>query len=403
MFFDWLSVWQQHDPYLPDFLGGRVISVDGACGLGRTERVDEDGEIVQTWALAGGDDVEIEFDTAKFALHKGSFETTILIRMVGGKVEVRGNPSRYGRLDNLFGLGLDDGIAVYNEVLASLGLPVFTAGELHRTHNGKDWIENYTGAHVIRADVTQNLSVGSGRVADFHKWLGQQKLYRSAPGAEALDQFARWQWNTVELSSSFLMHVKAYDKGAELLEQSLPNYLKRLKQAAKDGKIAKVDVRPLYQEAEDYLDKLALWCAEGGVSRLEWSFKSRWFAQHRGLGFWKPNETESALLDEADRQMEKVSSRAVVYQADVYDSLTRSERGALAMWREGATPDDIAPKSTFYRLRAAILKKTGHDIAARPMKAVSESRPVFFQVKALALKDAPAWYQRPAFPERLAA
>ena len=402
MFCDWLSVWQQHDPNLPDFNGGRVVSIDGGCGLARRETIDTDGVVAEAWALCG-EDAEIEFDTPKFTQHKGSYETTLLVRMVGGKVEVRGNPSKFGRLDNLFGLGLDDGIGVYNEVLASLGLPEFTAGDVRRNHNGKEWIELYDGAHIIRADITQNMAVGSGHVADFHKWLGQQKLYRSAPDAAALDQFARWDWNTVALSSSFLMHVKAYDKGQELGEVSLPHYLKRLKAAAKDGRIAKTEVRPLYQEAEDYLDKLALWCAEAGVSRLEWSFKSRWFAQHDGMGYWKPFETESALFDEAERHMGKIAERAVVYQADAVSGLTRSERGALSMWKEGASPEDIAPKSTFYRLRAAILKKTGHDIAARPITTISEVRPVFFQVRALALKDAPVWYQRPSFPMRLAA
>lgn len=402
MFCDWLSVWQQHDPNLPDFNGGRVVSIDGGCGLARRDTIDTDGVVAEAWALCG-DDAEIEFDTPKFTQHKGSYETTLLIRMVGGKVEVRGNASKFGRLDNLFGMGIDDGIAVYNEVLESLGLPVFTEGQLHRNYNGKDWIERYDGAHVIRADITQNMSVGSGHVADFHRWLGQQKLYRSAPGSEDLDQFARWDWNTVALSSSFLMHVKAYDKGQELGEVSLPHYLKRLKAAAKDGRINQKDVRPLYQEAEDYLDKLALWCAEQGVSRLEWSFKSRWFAQHSGLGHWRPNETESALFAEAEKHMGKISERAVVYQADALDALTRPERGALAMWKAGATPEEIGTKRTFYRLRAAILKKTGHDIAARPLAVVSESRPVFFQVRALSLRDAPVWYQRAVVPMRLAA
>lgn len=402
MFCDWLSVWQQHNPNLPDFNGGRVVSIDGGCGLARRETIDADGVVGEAWALCG-DDAEIEFDTPKFTQHKGSYETTLLVRMVGGKVEVRGNPSKFGRLDNLFGLGLDDGLAVYNEVLAGLGLPEFSEGQLNRDHNGQEWVENYTGAHIIRADITQNMAVGSGRVGDFHRWLGQQKLYRSAPDAAQLDQFARWDWNTVALSSSFLMHVKAYDKGQELGEVSLPHYLKRLKAAAKDGRIAKSDIRALYQEAEDYLDKLALWCAEEGVSRLEWSFKSRWFAQHDGVGYWKPFETESALFDEAEKHMGKISERAVVYQVDAADGLTRSERGALSMWKDGASPDEIAPKSTFYRLRAAILKKTGHDIAARPIKTASESRPVFFQVRSLALRDAPTWYQRPSFPMRLAA
>lgn len=405
MFCDWLNVWQQFDPGLPDFLGGRVVSVEGACGLSRSSVVDADGVVEEHWALSG-DDYEIEYDVGKFSRQIGSYETAIMVRMVGGRLEVRGNPSAYGRLDNLFGVGLDDGIAIYNAILRDLGLPEFTAGDVTLAVGKDGWVKSYTGAHISRFDGTQNFAVGMGRVSDYHRWVVAQKIYRSAPGDEALEKFARWDYKTVYTSESkFYINAKHYDKSDALLDRTLPEYFKKLKAAAKEGRIKAGDVRPLYCEAEAYLNNLALWCAELGISRGEWSIRNRYFAQHSGLGFWKPGEAESAIWDVIGKEMDKLTQRAVVYQEESYDSLSGAEYKALGQWKKGVDlKGEGMTSSTFYRLRAAILKKTGHDIAARPqVNAFPDRRPVFFQVRALSLKDAPLWYHRPLVPELLAA
>lgn len=412
MFCDWLNVWQQFsEAEFPDFNGGRVVSVDGACGLSREKVVDRDtGEITEAWAISGSDD--IEYSTAKFSQHRGSFETTLMIRMVNGRLEVRGNPSAYGRLDNLFGVGLDDGIAIYNEVLAGLGLPVFTEGEEmdQWLQNEQTWSKQYTGAHVTRADYTINQAVGMGRVRDYNRWIAQQKLSHSSPDDEALEKFARWDFATVYSSTSkYWINAKHYDKAEALEELTLPEYLKKLRKAARDGKISKSEVRTLYKEAEDYLGKLAEWCAELGVVRSEWSLRNRWFQQHTGAGWWKPCVTDSELLDVVAKERDKIAMRAIVYQEESYDSLSASEFRALDQWKKGkvlkASAGGTVPDRTFYRLRSGILEKTGYDIAARPLvnAGASEFRPIYFQVRPLALCDAPVWYQRPSFPLQLAA
>lgn len=407
MFIDWLNVWQQFDASAyPDFNGGRVVSIDGACAFGRARVVDTDtGEITESWAFSGSDDVE--YATAKFGQHRGSYETTLMIRMVAGRLEVRGNPSAFGRLDNLFGVSLDDGIAIYNDVLHSLGLPEFSEGEMLDTwlQEEQTWAKTYTGAHITRADVTENNAVGMGRVSAYHKWIAQQKIYRSGPDDEALEQFARWNFDTVYSSLSKLwVNAKHYDKSKALEERTLPEYLKKLKKAAREGTITKGDVHTLYKEAEDYLGKLAEWCAELGVTRSEWSFRNRWFVQHKGVGWWKPTETESALLEHAQQEREKLVMRGCVYQAQEFDALSDREYRVLEGWKRGNDVRADLTKPTFYRLRSAILEKTGYDIAARPINLVSESRPVYFQVRALSLADAPVWYQRPSYPPlRLAA
>jgi len=409
MFCDWLNVWQQFDGDFQDFLGGRVVSIEGACGLSRMMVPDaETGEIGQAWAIAGND-AEIEFDTAKFAAHRGSYETNLLIRFVNGKLEVRGNPSAYGRLDNLFGVTMDEGIEIYNAVLRSIGLPVQFSEGVQRDlwlQQEQTWSKEYTGAHITRIDWTENRAVGMGRVRDYHRWLAQQKLYRSSPNDEALEKFARWNYDTVYTSESkFWINAKHYDKSKALEEKALPEYLKRLKKAARDGKIPKSQVRPLFQEAEDYLLKLAEWCAEKGITRGEWSLRNRWFAQNKGVGFWVPGETEEKLREVVAREMEKVDMRACVYQEDAFDDLTDKEYRVVERWKRGEEiKDGLLSKSAFYRFRTSILEKTGYDIAARPMvSGVSEFRPVYFQVRPLSLADAPVWYQRPSFQLPLAA
>jgi hypothetical protein len=413
MFFcDWLNAWQQFPTgEYPDFLGGRVISIDGACDFSRRRVTDgETGEITDAWAVCGSD--EIEYSTAKFGQHRGSFETTIMIRMVGGRLEVRGNPSAYGRLDNLFGVSLDDGMAIYNEILASIGLPIFTEGEERDIWMQREqtMMKDYTGAHITRADFTVNQAVGMGRVRDYNKWLAGQKLARSSPDDDALEKYARWNYATVYTSNSkYWINSKHYDKAEALEELTLPEYLKKLRNGVREGKIDKKEVRRLYLEAEDYLGKLAEWCAEIGVVRSEWSMRSRWFQQKKGAGWWKPHETESDLIDVVTQEREKIAMRAVVYQEESYESLSASEYKALDQWKKGsilkASHGGTIPDPTFYRLRSAIIKKTGHDIAARPMvKAqANEFRPIYFQVRPLSLADAPVWYQRPSYPMQLAA
>lgn len=407
MFCDYLNVWQQFEPSLPDHCGGKIISIEGACGLSRSAVVDADGVIEHQWAFSGAD-YEVEYDVSKFASQTGSYETRINIRMVGGRLEVRGNPSAWGRLDNLFGVGLDEGISIYNHILDGLGLPQFTSGKVQLLPGKNGFVKSYTGAHISRFDGTENYSVGTGLVRPYHKWLAGQKIYRSSPDDDALERYARWDHGTVYTSESkFYINAKHYDKADALLERSLPEYLKKLNEAAKEGRIAYSDVRPLYLEAETYLTDLACWCADVGISRGEWSLRNRYFAQHSGLGFWEPGVTESAIWDVIGKEMDKVKRRAVVYQDDSMDSLTRSEYFALAEWKKGVDlrGDQVLSSTTFYRVRTAILKKTGYDIAARPSASlrVIEARPVYFQVRALALRDAPIWYQRPSALYQMAA
>ncbi|EFF3839926.1 Replication-associated protein G2P, partial [Escherichia coli] len=56
--------------------------------------------------------------------HKGSFCDQVSISIKGSILKMSGNPSRWNRLDNLFGhTSVDACVQVYNRILNDLGLP----------------------------------------------------------------------------------------------------------------------------------------------------------------------------------------------------------------------------------------------------------------------------------------
>ena len=396
---DWLNMVQEFPQGLyPDFYGGRVVSVQGASGLHKLPVVDDNGELIEAWTLSDVD--EVDYNVSKFAAHKGSFETNLLIRMEHGKLEVRGNPSSYGRLDNVFGVGLDRSVELYNEILEGLGLPAFTVGDTNKIwlQNEQKFVEQYTGARITRVDFCQNMAVGMGNVRRFHEWLTRQKLYRSSAKDRDLEKFAQWDFSTVYLSmSKYWLNVKAYDKGKNIEDVLLPEYRRKLKASKNAGLITGPQLEVLYNEAEEYLSALSCWCAEVGLSRVEYSLKNRWFAQSEGVGHWQPLETEDQLLQVVEKEFEKIGGRAVVYQVNDMDNLTDREHRLLDAWKKGREVRDMVSRSAFYRFKGSILEKTGYDIAARPVGLTSiESRPVYFQLQALRQADAPSWYRQAA-------
>lgn len=412
MFIDWLSMWQEFRGEDREFMSGRVVSIDGACGLHHRRVTNpETGELGNVFVFTGeaaDEDIEIEFNTAKFGQHRGSFETAIQIRMANGRLEVRGNPSAYGRLDNLMGVTLDQGVAIYNGILRELGLPEFTTGSAIQYESQRDGetIEDWTGANITRCDVTENVAVGCGNVAAYHQWVAAQKVSRNAPDDSRLAQFARWDWSTVYSAESKVWAThKHYDKAKQLQEVTLPEYARKLRAAVRRRDLLSHEADALHSEAQAYLENLACWCAEQGISRSEISYRRRWMTQTK-LGRWIPGETEAAIYARAGQDMGKLWDRAIVYQVDAQERLTASEFAALQRWRQGVDVREVMSKATFYRVRASLLKKTGHDIAARPNGVAQvERRPVFFKVRPVTASALPAWYVPAQVPglERLAA
>ncbi|EGJ5261784.1 Replication-associated protein G2P, partial [Salmonella enterica subsp. enterica serovar Typhimurium] len=59
--------------------------------------------------------------------HEGSFSDVVSIRIRDSVLTMSGNPSRWGKLDNVFGCAsIDECFTVFNRILCSLGLPPFS-------------------------------------------------------------------------------------------------------------------------------------------------------------------------------------------------------------------------------------------------------------------------------------
>lgn len=203
MFFDWLACYQDFDFDLPIISQNGYIFVD----------------------LVNGDESPIRQNKV---LHEGSYSTKITVHVNGRRIVMSGNPSRYNRLDNLFGFtSIDDCFAVYNHILSLFGLPPFTKGRsmglIERIRsNGSIVFEHISdGAIITCLHITTNSFVGPGNCVDTYlKSLSMLPYRRSRGRLHADGKTVDWlsiQGNAREIYPS------VYDKGYEIGLKSLPN------------------------------------------------------------------------------------------------------------------------------------------------------------------------------------
>jgi hypothetical protein len=153
VFIDWLRVAQRH-PDCPDWGATRRIETDLDTG-------------------------EIHWQTVKGESVRGSWDTALYVRSSGGEVSVSGNPSKWGRLDNLVGLAtLDECLDVFNAVLRSLGLPAFSLRCLVSTIGDQGGERIRVGPVISQVHVTRNLICGHGGDRPFLDWLSAQSFGR---------------------------------------------------------------------------------------------------------------------------------------------------------------------------------------------------------------------------------
>jgi len=192
--------------------------------------------------------------------HEGSYSTSLMIRCDGSKIEVYGNPSRFGRIDNLFGYRtLDECFAFYNSILEKFGLPPFTKCTEYLYFQGKEGSKvNKTanGALISHIDFTRNLSVGRDNERAFLKALSTQSIGKSVkPYLYADENTVDWYSSNMQKNGSTFRYIKVYNKYQDLLRHQA----KILKRA----------------DSSDfaYYGRLLDFCQENGVVREEHSFK----------------------------------------------------------------------------------------------------------------------------------
>ena len=364
-FIDWLTIYQVHDYDLPVIDDGVVQGIDA------------DGSLV--WKTVRG---------FKF---EGSFDTKVLITCDGRTVRFSGNPSRFGRPDNVFGFDMATSIRRINEILAKLGLPPFTSGkrmlrpakssdynfassyekpslgQLHLvaptrvhmpTHVTQSIVRvEWTGARITRIDLTRNYTLGSAESARHYlQWLfTQQPSRRTQVGTYPDGSTVDWG------RGSRRLYAKFYLKFIEMLRGTAPS------------------------------TELTKWAETEGLGRFELSIKS---TQLQTMGCQFLGGLDMEQLEIFFEERAAILSRASM-DVDGLDALPNALRVVARDYLAGQDMSAM-PESTFRRKRRALLPY-GIDISVP--RNVYQFQP---RVRVIELKPAsiPLFYQ---LDERLAA
>ncbi len=322
-FVDWISIYQTH----LESVGTLPKVNDGALF-----RFDSDGDL--DWTTV-----------TKAKVEGGSHQSSLFISCDGTTVRFEGNVSKFDRSDNVFGYSFGQCLIRINAVLATFGLPPFTAGERaeYQRKSSPDSLSDdsliyWTGARITRIDITQNFSAGSEQNAMlFMNWLSGQQANRiktgTFPGGETVD-FGR---------GSKYVYSKAYLKAPELRRHA-----RKLVDPECPG-------QRLY---DPYFEELTAWCSSVGLVRFETTYKARWLTENR-CEFLGRFDMKQLQIDFEERK--SVLTRT---QLDI-DRLSELEPKLLGIYRMWQSGDDLAThlkRATFYRHRKALLLY-GVDIA----------------------------------------
>jgi hypothetical protein len=340
IFIDWLSIYQDFSgKNLPVFGSEKRFSVDL-----------ETGDLISS-VVVGKDVV-------------GSYDSSIRVRCDGNRVSVSGNPSRFGRSDNLFGFqSVDDAVGLYNRLLRHLGLPEFF--ECEHTHVRFQSLSDHSviwqyGARITAIHVTQNLAVSSPEL--FLRGLSGVVYLGVSPGVYGSGSTVGWY-------GSRRYVVKYYLKGAELRAHSAP--------------VEVVD-----------------WALERGIVRYEIELKSTELGSRglQRLGAWSSRvlgdlvkefsrhsrlrvEKEVILSDVVGSLVAAGVSRAEAERADTY----------LQAWLAGKDVFSSMSRNTAYKYRRRLLLlgidiRVPCDVRRLSLKVVRPS---------VSVASPPSWYQLP--------
>ncbi|PTT55532.1 phage/plasmid replication domain-containing protein [Aeromonas sp. HMWF014] len=371
MFFDWLTIEQDFGFQLPLLDGGAYARV-----------VIEEGEIVETGSLC-----------APAFSHKGSFCDSVLIKVNGSSVRMSGNPSRWGRLDNLWGhRSVDACVAVYNSILRDIyghcdQIPQFTkctkvfyAQGSACEHIGAD------GAILRELHVTENISVGAGNERDYISGLSTLRYRHSIPRLHTDGNSVDW---LSKLGNAALIYPTVYNKAYELELHSL-------------GKIA----RNFGDDSDEmrHIQSLIGHCRSVGIVRFELKLKNR-YLQRNNMQYWglsdlsplEPLMTEFTNIDQklsvTSMDFETIAERLITLGiVDTTRAANTTSMYAL-QWMHGQNFDFSKTQIQTHRAR---LRKLGIDIATKCN--ISKFSPIFVtarrEVKSN-IATPPSWYVMP--------
>jgi len=246
MFIDWMTIYQDFEMDLP------YIS----------------NEVNYTVDTDSGDVLSESQPALRF---EGSYSTSVSVRVSGRRVTIKGNPSRIGRLDNLFGFStIDQCVSVYNQILLRLNLPPFTkATKLYQLtgEDGKRVITRSNGATIQELHITTNKSVGAGNVRDYLRSLSTQRSRNSLPNLHANGCTIDW---LSRKGKAPLIYQSVYDKANEIDIHQLDKIKRKF---------------GTHSDEYRYLSQVRDYCLSVGIARFEQKLKSRYLIREN-LRFW---------------------------------------------------------------------------------------------------------------------
>ncbi len=362
-FIDWLSIHQEHPKH--EIYGDQMVF-----------RVD-----LKTGEQVSGSPSESD--------HEGSYSTTLKIRSNGTRVSVRGNPSKFNRVDNVFGINsLSACVAIFNKVLSDLGLPLFTrCSELNHyqsTESSKSSAVS-NGAVITRIDITSNYSVGQGNVDQYLKALSTQWIgHGQRPHIYANGQTVEWGRQQTNKKGSSYIYYKVYSKHHELKNNTTK-------------KLSLNDTESLY------LKQLIDWTEQQGIARAEVSLKRLWLKRH-GFSYFglfkeqdifnqlKPFEVMMKRLEVTPMNIKTVSQKLLDEGICNSPQSANSTDRIYQQWLHGEYFDFNKRSLQTHRAR---LRCIGIDIA---LPCDLTRSPILFESKkTIKVKQTqiPSWYIRP--------
>lgn len=377
MFIDWLTISQEHDHDLPIVCDVFTLTIDANTN-----------EVLST-------------RQPRFK-HEASFSTSVTIHVQGRKVRVEGNPSRVGRLDNLFGFtSIEQCVSVYNGLLRQYGLPGFsrcTRIDIRQGASGaKSGDRIADGAKIERIDLTTNVSLGEGNVLAYLRGVSSQRIGHSIGFLYPNGRTVAWTPKG-NGKGGRLQYRKAYDKAFEMDQNCLPKIKRVFGESSEEYK---------------YVQRVKNYCAQEGVVRMEQELKSE-YLQREALCYWglfderRLAELHSEFL-KIDEKL-KVTAMDIVSIAEqlvaegVCDTLrsARTTASYALEWMSGTSNIDFSKSQV--KGHAAKLNRIGINI--RNACDTSRFAPVFVRQCREVTKNTlaiPAWYQRANHLQQVAA
>ncbi|MBN6078796.1 phage/plasmid replication domain-containing protein [Aggregatibacter actinomycetemcomitans] len=374
MFFDWLKIEQDFGYQLP------LIGDFGYVGIHIDTGEQQEGIRIPAFK------------------HEGSFCDSVLIKINGSILTMSGNPSRWGRIENLFGLPtIDACVNCFNSILRHLNLPEFTKCTrifYGQSEDGSKVKKFSDGAIIKELHITENRVVGRGNVEHYLSGLStlnyRNSIARLHTNGETVDWLSKH-------GNANLIYPSVYNKAYELELHSLAKIKNKFGEQS--------------QEYKNLL-KVIDFCKEQGVARFEQKLKSR-YLQKENLNFYGLSDYSKLkkLSDEFINIDEKLKVTAMDFEtiseillnSGVVDTVRSANTTAMyaLQWSHGQVFDLNKKQVKTHRAR---LRKIGIDIARKcdlskfsPVKVVSTRE---ITVSNLIVPD---WYKLPNYHLKLAA